>query len=75
MGKRIIIANVGGKKFRAGCKTSVRYPSQMGGYINYTFISKKAAEAHLKGISSWAQNRAKITTSSPCKRVRSKKTK
>ncbi len=44
-----------------GKKTRLRYPSQMGGYIQYTFSSKRDAEEHIKGLSRWAQKRARLT--------------
>jgi hypothetical protein len=61
MPKGIIISNVDGKIYKPGIKTRVRYPSQMGGYINYTYCSISAANASLKGLSSWARSRAQVT--------------
>lgn len=60
MGRGIVISKIGRKTFRKGVKTRVRYPSMMGGYINYTFISKKCAEAHIKKLNKWARSRAKM---------------
>lgn len=58
---RVVIAQIGGKYYAPGIKTRVRYPSEMGGYITHTFISKSCAEAFVKeNLSSWAKNRAKI---------------
>ncbi|MDD5454008.1 MAG: hypothetical protein PHW62_00710 [Candidatus Ratteibacteria bacterium] len=61
MPKGIIIHSVGGKYYKDGIKTKVRYPSQMGGYINYTYCSISAAKASLKELSRWARKRATIT--------------
>ena len=52
---RVVIGRHKGKKVR------VRYPSQMGGYIQYTFSSKMDAEEHISKLSGWAKRRAKIT--------------
>jgi len=43
-----------------GKKVRVRYPSQMGGYIQYTFSSIKDAEEHTSKLSGWAQRRARF---------------
>jgi len=59
---RIVIANVGNKTYEKGIKTRVRYPSQMGGYITHTFISKSAAEAYVERLDSWAKSRARMFT-------------
>lgn len=65
MGRGVVIKRVKvGKKVRAfkkGKKTRLRYPSQMGGYITRTYVSRKAAKAGKRNLGSWAQSRAKIT--------------
>lgn len=51
---RVVIGKHKGEKVR------VRYPSQMGGYIQYTFSSKRDAKEHISKLSNWAKRRAKI---------------
>lgn len=43
-----------------GKKVRVRYPSQMGGYIQFTFSSIMDAEEHVSKLSSWAKRRARF---------------
>ena len=43
-----------------GKKVRIRYPSQMGGYIQFTFSSIKDAEEHVSKLSSWAKRRARF---------------
>ena len=57
---RVVIANVGNKTYEKGIKTRVRYPSQMGGYITHTFVSKSCAEAYVENLDWWAKSRARI---------------
>lgn len=58
---RMVISNVNGIYFKKGIKARLRYPSQMSGYIQYTYISIKAAEEAKKNLEPWARSRAKIT--------------
>lgn len=58
---RMVISNVNGRIFNKGIKARLRYPSQMGGYIQYTYISISAAEEAKKSLDRWARGRAKIT--------------
>jgi hypothetical protein len=57
---RVVIENVGNKHYEHGIKTRVRYPSEVGGYITHTFVSKSAAEAYVETLSSWAKSHARI---------------
>ena len=43
---------------RHGTKVRLRYPSQMGGYIQYTYSSIWDATKHMDGQSGWAKRRA-----------------
>lgn len=49
---RVVIGKHKGQKVR------LRYPSQMGGYINFTFSSVRDATEHMDNQSSWAKRRA-----------------
>lgn len=62
MGRGIVIRKLGGKEYRKGKKTRVRYPSMMGGYITHTFISRKCAKDYIKHHlpTKWAERRAKL---------------
>ena len=60
LGRGIVIEKIGKVRCKKGKKTRVRYPSQMGGYISQTFISKKCAKLHVDNLSSWAKSRAKF---------------
>ncbi|NOQ37564.1 hypothetical protein GQ472_01620 [archaeon] len=46
-----------------GIKVRLRYPSEMAGYITYTFASISEANRYLDSgwVSDWAKRRAKIT--------------
>jgi hypothetical protein len=57
---RVVISKIGNKTYEHGIKTRVRYPSEMGGYITHTFVSKSCAEAYVENLSSWAKSRARI---------------
>ena len=58
---------IGQKK---GIKCRMRYPSQMGGYIQYTFASIAEAKRHKKGLGSWQKSRAVITQISNNKKIK-----
>lgn len=49
---------IGQKK---GMKCRIRYPSQMGGYIQYTCASIAEAKRQKKKLGSWQKRRAVIT--------------
>ncbi len=61
MPKGIVINNIGGKIYKDGIKTRIRYPSQMSGYITYTYCSISAAKAAIKQLDRWARSRARMT--------------
>jgi len=57
-----------GKK--KGIKCRIRYPSQMGGYIQYTCASVAEAKRQKKELGSWQKRRAVITQLSNNKKIR-----
>lgn len=57
-----------GKK--KGIKCRIRYPSQMGGYIQYTCKSIAEAKRQKKGLGSWQKRRAVITQVLNNKKIR-----
>jgi len=54
---------------KKGIKCRIRYPSQTGGYIQYTCASIAEAKRQKKGLGSWQKRRAVIAQASNNKKI------